>query len=61
MTAREGNGGGTVDPYLLIPWILGIGTWFLARQRAVEHPVRWGVVFFLIGCAIVLAIDLTQP
>ena len=61
MAGTTGNGGGTLDPYLLIPWILGIGAWLLARQRAVEHPIRWGFVFFLIGCAIVLAIDLSQP
>ncbi len=45
--------------YLLIPWALGIGAWLLARQRT-AHPVRLGVIFFLIGCVIVLAIDLTQ-
>lgn len=47
--------------YLLIPWVLGIGAWLLARQRNATHPVRLGVVLFLIGCAIVLVIDLTQP
>ena len=47
--------------YLIIPWVLGIGAWLLARQRDMAHPVRVGVVGFLLGSAIVLAIDLTQP
>lgn len=44
--------------YLVIPLITGIGAWLVARQRQSKHPVRWGVVFFLLGCLIVLAIDL---
>ena len=44
--------------YLVIPLITGIGAWLVARQRQSEHPVRLGVVFFLLGCLIVLAIDL---
>ena len=47
--------------YLGIPWALAIGAWLLARQRKVARPVLIGVVFFLIGSAIVLVIDLTQP
>jgi hypothetical protein len=46
--------------YLAIPWALAAGAWLLARQRNVSHPVRWGLAFFIVGCAIVLAIDLTQ-
>ena len=46
--------------YLFIPWVLGIGAWLVTRQRKMGYPVRWGLVFFLIGCAVVLAIDLTQ-
>lgn len=46
--------------YLAIPWVLGIGAWFVARQRSVGRPILWGLAFFLIGCGIVLAIDLTQ-
>jgi hypothetical protein len=44
--------------YLAIPWVLGIGAWALARQRNANHPIRLGVVFFLVGCAVVLVIDL---
>jgi hypothetical protein len=44
--------------YLVIPWISGIGAWRVARLRQTEHAVRMGVVFFLLGCLIVLAIDL---
>jgi hypothetical protein len=44
--------------YLPIPVILGVGAWLVARRRQSEHPVRMGVVFFLLGCLIVLAIDL---
>jgi hypothetical protein len=47
--------------YLVIPWVLGIGAWLVARQRSVRRPILWGLAFFLIGCGIVLAIDLTQP
>ena len=50
--------------YLAIPWVLGIGGWLFERRR----PTRAGrpgvigfLVGFLIGCVIVLAIDLTQP
>ena len=44
--------------YLVIPWIIGIGAWLVARQRQSERPLRTGVGFFLLGCLIVLAIDL---
>ena len=47
--------------YLVIPWVLGIGAWAFARQRDMAHPGRVGVVGFLLGCGIVLAIDLIQP
>ena len=46
--------------YLVIPWITGIGAWVVARRRRMEHSVPAGVVFFLLGCLIVLAIDLAQ-
>jgi hypothetical protein len=46
-----------LDLYLFIPWILGIGAWLLARQRSLKAPVRWGIAFFLLGCAIVLLFD----
>jgi hypothetical protein len=42
---------------LVIPWIAGIGAWLVARQRQIRHPIRWGVVFFLVGCLIALVID----
>ena len=44
--------------YLIIPWITGIGAWLIARRRQMNHPVRWGVIFFLLGGLIVLALDL---
>ena len=44
--------------YLVIPWITGVGAWLVASRRKTDHPVRTGVVFFLLGCLIVLAIDL---
>lgn len=47
--------------YLIIPWVLGIGAWLFARRRDMAVPVRLGVVGFLVGCVIVLSIDLTQP
>lgn len=46
--------------YLAIPWVLAVGAWLVARKRNVARPVLLAVVFFLIGGAIVLVIDLTQ-
>jgi hypothetical protein len=45
--------------YLFIPVILGVGAWLIARQRSMGHPTRWGTTFFLVGCGVVLVIDLT--
>ena len=47
--------------YLVIPWVLGVGAWLIARQRNAGRSLLWGLVFFLIGSVIVLAIDLSQP
>jgi hypothetical protein len=44
--------------YLVIPLVLGIGAWLIAMQRMAQHPLRLVVIWFLVGCAIVLAIDL---
>jgi len=49
-----------VNWYLAIPWVLAIGMWLLARQRKAARPLRAGVISFIIGCAIVLVIDLNQ-
>ena len=45
--------------YLFIPVILGVGAWLIARLRSMGHPIRWGIAFFLVGCGVVLVIDLT--
>lgn len=47
--------------YLVIPWITGIGAWLVSKQRQTEQPFRARVLFFLLGCLIVLAIDLAPP
>jgi hypothetical protein len=47
-----------MDLYLLIPWVLGIPAWLLARQRRAGHPLRWGIAFFLLGSGIVLLLDI---
>jgi hypothetical protein len=47
-----------VDPYLVIPWILGIGAWLLARQRQLHHPAWLGIASFVVGCVIILAYEL---
>jgi hypothetical protein len=44
--------------YLIIPWILGITAWLVARQRVMQRPVRLGLAFFLVGCGIVVLFDL---
>ena len=44
--------------YLAIPWVLAVGAWLLARQRKLRRPLLAGVLFFLIGCVIVLGLDL---
>jgi len=44
--------------YLVIPWVLGIGAWLAARQRRTRQPLLWAAVGFLIGSAVVLTIDL---
>lgn len=49
-----------MDPYLAIPWILGIPAWLLARRRGTPHPLWWGASAFLGGCVIVLLFDLTS-
>jgi uncharacterized protein (TIGR03382 family) len=46
--------------YLAIPWLLAIGAWLFARRRRAARPLLAGVISFVIGCAIVVAIDLTQ-
>lgn len=47
-----------MDPYLLIPWALGIGAWLVARQRRMANPVWLGIAFFLLGGVIVVLFDL---
>ena len=47
-----------MDAYLFIPWVLGIGTWMLARLRKMKHPIWLGAGSFGVGCGIVLLIDL---
>jgi hypothetical protein len=44
--------------YLVIPWLTAFGAWYVARRREREHPIRWGVVGFLLGGLVVLAFDL---
>ena len=44
--------------YLIIPWVLAIGAWIVARRRRVRRPLVPGVVGFLVGSVIVLALDL---
>lgn len=50
-----------VNWYLLIPWMLSPGVWLYARQRRMAHPFRVALVFFLIGTAVVIAIDTIVP
>jgi hypothetical protein len=50
----------TLNWYLVIPWVTGLGAWSVAWQRRVGYPIRWGLIGFLAGSLIVLAIDLTQ-
>jgi hypothetical protein len=47
-----------VNWYVLIPLVLSPGVWVFARQRRMADPVRVALVFFVIGTAVVLAIDL---
>jgi hypothetical protein len=44
--------------YLVIPWVLGLGAWLAARQHRTRQPLLWAAVGFLIGSAVVLTIDL---
>jgi hypothetical protein len=46
-----------MDWYLAIPWNFGIAAWLLARQRRVDHPPRTAVAAFLVGCGVVLILD----
>lgn len=47
-----------MDWYLLIPWVLGIGAWLVARQRKIQHPLWVALAAFLVGCGIVVLFDL---
>jgi hypothetical protein len=47
-----------VDLYLVIPWILGIAAWLIARRRGMRYPIGWGIAaFFILGFPIVLLFD----
>jgi hypothetical protein len=47
--------------YLAIPWVLGTAAWLIARRRGAPRSYIPGVACFLIGCAIVLIVDLANP
>ena len=39
-----------------IPWVLGIGAWFVARRQNAKRPIVWALVAVLVGGAISLAL-----
>jgi hypothetical protein len=48
-----------MDWYLIIPWVIGVAGWLIARWRQWESPFWVGVAcFLLIGAPIVVLFDL---
>ena len=46
-----------MDWYLLSPGHLGIPAWLHRRRMGLLRPIGVGVVFFLIGCGVVVLFD----
>jgi len=41
-----------MDVLDLIPWVFGIGAWFVATRQNAKRPFVWALAAFVVGVAI---------